>query len=183
MTTRPTNTVHVASATEDRNPATDEIDAVPTRRALEMLHTEDARVIPAVAAVLPTLATLVDTATERVGAGGRVHYFGAGTSGRLAVLDAAELRPTYGVDDVVIAHHAGGTDALVVAAENVEDRDADGARDAADVTGSDVAIGVTASGRTPYVAGALRFARAAGASHGTAASRHWRPPGRFPPRW
>lgn len=155
--------VRVAAVTEQRNPATREIDTVTTAELLGMLHAEDARVIPAVAAVLPQLAELVDRSVAAVQAGGHVHYFGAGTSGRLAVLDAAELMPTYGVDDLVVAHHAGGVDALVHAAENVEDDSAAGAEAAAGVTTRDVVIGLTASGRTPFVAGALHAARQAGA--------------------
>lgn len=157
------NRVRVVSPTEQRNPATVEIDRVPTERVLELLHDEDARVLTAVGEVLPTLARLVDAAAERVRAGGTVHYFGAGTSGRLGVLDAAELPPTYGVVDAVIAHHAGGMAALLTAQENVEDDVAAGSRAAEGITAADVAIGLTASGRTPYVAGALTAARAAGA--------------------
>jgi N-acetylmuramic acid 6-phosphate etherase len=116
-----------------------------------------------VAAALPELAVLVDDAAARVSDGGRVHYFGAGTSGRLGVLDAAELLPTFGLPEgVIIAHHAGGTTALLRAVEDAEDNN-DGA-DTADVTAADVVIGLTASGRTPYVGAALTAARAAGAS-------------------
>jgi N-acetylmuramic acid 6-phosphate etherase len=93
-----------------------------------------------------------------------VHYFGAGTSGRLAVLDAAELPPTFGIDpSLVVAHHAGGFGAISQAIENVEDDAALGARDAGEVNEGDVAVGITASGRTPYVVGALRAAGEAGA--------------------
>jgi len=128
-----------------------------------MLNDEDARVPAAVAAVLPRLAALVDEAAARVAAGGRVHYFGAGTSGRLGVLDAAELLPTFGIDDdVVIAHQAGGPGALLRAVEDAEDAD-DGA-DALEVKEGDLVIGLTASGRTPYVGAALRAARATGAA-------------------
>jgi len=130
---------------------------------VEMLNDEDARVPAAVAAVLPRLAALVDEAAARVAAGGRVHYFGAGTSGRLGVLDAAELLPTFGIDDdVVIAHQAGGPGALLRAVEDAEDAD-DGA-DALEVKEGDLVIGLTASGRTPYVGAALRAARATGAA-------------------
>jgi N-acetylmuramic acid 6-phosphate etherase len=115
-----------------------------------------------VAAVLPVLSALVDEAVERVRAGGRVHYFGAGTSGRLGVLDAAELLPTFGIaDDVVVAHQAGGPGARLRAVEDAEDVE-DGA-DAARVTAADVVIGSTASGRTPYVGAALRAAGEVGA--------------------
>ena len=94
-----------------------------------------------------------------------MHYFGAGTSGRLAVLDAAELLPTFHVPDgLVVAHHAGGMEALLRAVENVEDSEEGGAADAVGVTGQDLVIGLAASGSTPYVAGALKAARAAGAT-------------------
>jgi N-acetylmuramic acid 6-phosphate etherase len=159
---RPRTDVRVTSPTELVNPYTWSIDEVPTIRVVEMLNDEDSRVPAAVAAVLPQLAALVDAAVARVRAGGRVHYFGAGTSGRLGVLDAAELLPTFGItDDLVVAHQAGGPGALVRAIEDAEDVE-DGA-DAAPVTAADVVIGLTASGRTPYVGGALRAARAAGA--------------------
>jgi N-acetylmuramic acid 6-phosphate etherase len=160
MTQQP---VQVQSPTEQVNPRTVHIGTVDTEQALRMLHAEDARVVPAIEPVLPELARLVDESAARVRAGGRVHYFGAGTSGRLAVLDAAELMPTFGWGDVVVAHHAGGPAALLTAVENAEDSEADGARAAAEVGRGDVAIGLTASGRTPYVGGALRAARSAGA--------------------
>ena len=125
MSTPRTN-VRVVSPTEGVNPRTWSIDEVPTLRVVQMINEEDARVPAAVAAVLPRLAALVDEAADRVGAGGRVHYFGAGTSGRLGVLDAAELLPTFGIaDDVVIAHQAGGAPALLRAVEDAED-DEDG---------------------------------------------------------
>jgi N-acetylmuramic acid 6-phosphate etherase len=130
-----------------------------------MVNAEDASVAGAVGAVIPELSRAVDAAVAAVRAGGRVHYFGAGTSGRLAVLDAAELMPTFRTpDDLVIAHHAGGTDALFRAVENVEDSEEGGAADAVGVTASDIVLGLAASGTTPYVAGALEAARAVGAT-------------------
>lgn len=130
-----------------------------------MVNQEDTRVPTAVAAVIPQLAAAVDAAVAAIESGGRVHYFGAGTSGRLAVLDAAELRPTFDApDDLVVAHHAGGTEALLHAVENVEDSEEDGAADAAGVTKHDLVMGLAASGATPYVAGALRAARQVGAT-------------------
>ena len=129
-----------------------------------MLNDEDAKVAGAVAALLPELAVLVDRAVAAIRAGGHVHYFGAGTSGRLAVLDAAELLPTFNAPDgLFVAHHAGGHGALLRAVENVEDDDEAGRRAASVVTAGDVAIGLTASGRTPFVGGALQCAREAGA--------------------
>jgi len=114
--------------------------------------------------VLPELAEVVDRAADRLRDGGRVHYFGAGSSGRIGVLDAAEVVPTFGVPrGLFVAHHAGGDGAVANAVEGAEDDESLGAQAAAEVTASDVAVGLSASGRTPYVAGALRAARAAGA--------------------
>ncbi|TNY36914.1 N-acetylmuramic acid 6-phosphate etherase [Thermomonospora catenispora] len=149
--------------TEGRNPRTVDVDVLPTIEVLRLINAEDTLVPAAVGAVLPQIAQLVDWAVEALRAGGRVHYFGAGTSGRLAVMDAAELPPTFGLWGRFIAHHAGGASALAQAIEGVED-DADlGARDAADVRSGDIAVGIAASGRTPYVAGALRAAQRVGA--------------------
>jgi N-acetylmuramic acid 6-phosphate etherase len=135
-----------------------------TLELLQTLNDEDARVAPAVLQVLPQLAVAVDLAVERIRAGGTVHYFGAGTSGRLAVIDAAELMPTFNAPDgLFVAHHAGGAEALLRAVENAEDDAELGAQEASAVGPRDVVVGVTASGRTPYVAGALAAARATGA--------------------
>lgn len=154
--------VRVSSPTELVNPRTIDIDVVSTLEVVRLLNAEDALVPGAVAEVLPALARLVDDAAEAVAAGGRVHYFGAGTSGRLAVLDAAELKPTFGLPDgVIIAHQAGGAAAFVHAIEDAEDDDS--GEDATDVTAADIVIGLAASGRTPYVAAALAAARAVGA--------------------
>jgi N-acetylmuramic acid 6-phosphate etherase len=153
-----------APPTEQRNPRTDCIDLLPTPAMLGLLHAEDALVPDAVRPALSALATVVDAAANRVRAGGRVHYFGAGSSGRIAVLDAAELQPTFGLaPGVVVAHLAGGMEAMVRAAEGAEDDAAAGGADAADVTAADLVIGLSASGRTPYVAGALAAAAARGA--------------------
>ncbi len=156
--------VNVSAPTEDRNPASVHIDTLPTLEVLELLNAEDATVPAAVAAVLPDLARLVGDAVARIRAGGAVHYFGAGTSGRLAVLDAAELRPTFNAPaGLFTAHHAGGPEALLAAIENVEDDVEAGRREAQILGAHDVAIGLTASGRTPYVRGALDVARERGA--------------------
>ncbi|WP_281406943.1 N-acetylmuramic acid 6-phosphate etherase [Arthrobacter zhaoguopingii] len=152
-------------STERRNPATVDLDTRSTTAILEAMNNEDAVVPGAVRAVLPPLSQLVDRAVEAVQGGRRVHYFGAGTSGRLGVLDAAELLPTFNLEEgVVVAHHAGGDAALVRALENVEDSWESGASDAADVAPGDVCVGIAASGRTPYVGGALETARRRGAS-------------------
>jgi N-acetylmuramic acid 6-phosphate etherase len=150
--------------TEGRNPRTVDIDLLPTLDVLRLINAEDERVPGAVGRVLPQVAQAVDLAVDALRAGGRVHYFGAGTSGRLAVLDAAELPPTFGIDpSLFVAHHAGGFGALSQAIEDIEDDDTLGARDAEDVRLGELAVGITASGRTPYVIGALRAAARQGA--------------------
>jgi N-acetylmuramic acid 6-phosphate etherase len=156
--------IRVTAPTEERNPRTHDIDVVPTLEMLALLNAEDALVPPAVGKALPQLAVLVDRAVELVRLGGRVHYFGAGTSGRVAIMDAAELLPTYGLgEETVLAHHAGGDSALSRALESVEDSEQQGELDAAGVAAGDVVVGVAASGRTPYVGGALRHGRRLGA--------------------
>jgi N-acetylmuramic acid 6-phosphate etherase len=150
--------------TEQRNPRTLDIDELSTLDMLRLLNAEDATVATAVSHALPELARAVDWVVAAIRADGRVHYFGAGTSGRIATLDAAEVCPTFGLPDgVFVAHQAGGERALRSPMEGVEDDVALGEQDAGGVTAIDVAIGITASGRTPYVAGALRAAREAGA--------------------
>lgn len=156
--------VRVSAPTEGRNPRTLDIDTLPTLELLRRINAEDRRVPEAVAAVLPALAVAVDGAAARYRAGGRIHYFGAGTSGRIAVLDAVELWPTFSVSpERFVAHLAGGAEAMVRSREGSEDDADSGAADAADVRAGDVAVGLAASGRTPYVRGAMRAARAAGA--------------------
>jgi N-acetylmuramic acid 6-phosphate etherase len=154
----------VEAPTEGRNPRSIDLDLLPTRDLLELINDEDARVAPAVAAALPELEVAVDLAVDSLREGGSVHYFGAGTSGRIAAMDAAELPPTYGVEPhLVVAHHAGGAQALDAALEDVEDDVASGTQAAGALTSGDVAVGLTASGRTPYVVGALDEARRRGA--------------------
>lgn len=141
------------------------IDVLPTRDVLGLLNAEDAIVPGAVRAVIGALADVVDTAADRVRRGGRVHYYGAGSSGRIAVLDATELAPTFGLaPGVVIPHLAGGDAAMTRAVEGAEDDEARGGAEArAEVGDRDVVIGLSASGRTPYVAGALAAASRCGA--------------------
>lgn len=159
------NEARVDAPTEDRHPGTTAIDSGSSLDILRALNAEDATVPAAVAELLPRLAELVDIAVDALRTGHCVHYFGAGTSGRLAVLDAAELMPTFNAPDgLFVAHHAGGPDALVRAVENVEDDAALGRREAEAVNAGDVVIGLTASGRTPYVAGALERATERGAT-------------------
>jgi N-acetylmuramic acid 6-phosphate etherase len=161
----PPDMVRVESPTELRNPATTDIDQLSTLDILYRINAEDATVPGAVAAVLPELARLVDFAVAALRAGHRVHYVGAGTSGRLAVLDAAELIPTFNIPaDWFMPHHAGGAGALLRAVENAEDdADAGAAEMREGVHAGDVVVGLTASGRTPYVVGALEAARELGA--------------------
>lgn len=152
-----------SSPTEQRNPRTTDIDQRPALEVLRLLNTEDATVAEAVSLALPDLARVVEWAVEAIRGGGCVHYFGAGTSGRLAVLDAAEVGPTFGAAGAFAAHLAGGDAAVRSPTEGMEDDEALGGRDASIVTATDVAIGITASGRARYVAGALRAGRESGA--------------------
>ncbi|KFU78986.1 N-acetylmuramic acid 6-phosphate etherase [Amycolatopsis lurida] len=165
MMTVPRQVVHVDSPTEQRNPRTTDIDLMSTMGILGAINAEDRRVPEAVAAVLPQVARAVDFAVEALRSGNRVHYFGAGTSGRLATLDAAELVPTFNVpSDWFIAHHAGGARALRQAVEDAEDNAKAGAAEVAEsVAPGDFVLGLTASGRTPYVLGALAAASRRGA--------------------
>jgi N-acetylmuramic acid 6-phosphate etherase len=150
--------------TEERNPRSASIDRMSTIELLRLINAEDRTVPVAVAAVLPQIAATVDLAVEALSGGHRVHYVGAGTSGRIAVLDAAELIPTFGLEPGrVVAHIAGGVAALTRSAEAAEDDEDAGTAVVEDVAAGDLVIGVTASGRTPYVRAALVTARAKGA--------------------
>ena len=152
-------------ATEQANPNTSDIDLQDTFGVLERINAEDQHVARAVRAALPSLARAVDLALERWRIGGRVVLFGAGTSGRLAMLDAAELPPTFDVSpDRYLARMAGGPTAFLRAVEGAEDDRAGGAAAAADLRAEDVAFGIAASGRTPWVLGALEAAGAIGAA-------------------
>jgi len=157
--------VRVEAPTERRNAATERIDTLDTIGVLELINAEDAGVAAAVAAALPQVARAVDLAVACLRTGGRVHYAGAGSSGRYGVLDAAEIPPTYGFPaDRFVAHIAGGAPALVRAVEEVEDDEDAGRAAVGTVAAGDLVIGITASGRTPYVAGALAGARARAAA-------------------
>ncbi|RLK59891.1 MULTISPECIES: N-acetylmuramic acid 6-phosphate etherase [Actinokineospora] len=164
--TVPRQSVHVDSPTERRNPRTTEIDRMSTLDILRTINSEDQLVPTAVAAALPHLSRAVDMATEALQSGHRVHYVGAGTSGRLATLDAAELTPTYNVPaEWFLVHHAGGPSALREAVEGAEDDESEGAAEMRrDARPGDFVLGLTASGRTPYVLGALAEAHRIGAS-------------------
>ncbi len=155
----------VVAPTEQRDVAGSDLDLLPTLDLLRRINAEDAVVPSAVEQALPELARVVDLAVAALQAGRNVHYFGAGTSGRMAAMDAAELVPTFDLEPGrVVAHPAGGMQALDAAVEGVEDDAASGRAAADGLVAGDVALGLAASGRTPYVAGALEQARSVGAS-------------------
>jgi N-acetylmuramic acid 6-phosphate etherase len=151
--------------TERSNSRTADIDRLDTLGVLERLNDEDLLVAPAVRAALPQVAHAVDLALERWQRGGRIVLFGAGTSGRLAALDAAELGPTFGVPaERYLARIAGGVGAFEAAVEGAEDDRVAGRAAADDLTSADLAFGIAASGRTPWVLAALEHARQVGAA-------------------
>jgi N-acetylmuramic acid 6-phosphate etherase len=156
-----------ALLTEQRNPATREIDRLSTIELLRVINQEDSRVAAAVEAALPSIAAALDLIAARMAAGGRLFYTGAGTSGRLGVLDASECPPTFNVPpDLVVGFIAGGDGALRRSVEGAEDSPEQGAEDLTGYgcTAADVLVGIAASGRTPYVQGAMRRARELGAA-------------------
>ncbi|GGE58537.1 N-acetylmuramic acid 6-phosphate etherase [Nesterenkonia cremea] len=163
MTADPQQSSPYLPPTERRNPRSTELDELSTVEVLRLLNQEDRAAVDAVSEVLEELAPLVERAADRLREGGTVHYFGAGTSGRLGVLDASELRPTFNLEPGrVVGHIAGGQRALVEAVENAEDSEQEGREAAADLGPADIAIGVAASGSTPFVGGALQAAGRAG---------------------
>jgi N-acetylmuramic acid 6-phosphate etherase len=155
-----------ALLTEQANPASARIDRLPTEEMLRVINDEDRRVAESVAAELPAIARAVDGIVEAIGKGGRLFYIGAGTSGRLGVLDAAECPPTFNVaPDLVQGIIAGGEGALSRATETTEDEPGIGVRDLRlhGFRAGDVLCGIAASGRTPYVLGAIDEANRMGA--------------------
>jgi len=152
--------------TEKRNRRSENIDELSTRQIVDLINTEDALVPAAVARQRKHIAAAVDMVVERLTKGGRLFYIGAGTSGRLGVLDASECPPTFGVSPLLVQGIiAGGRRALVRSAEGAEDCAADGAEaiDKKHVKPVDVVVGLAACGMTPYVHGALNRARQIGA--------------------
>ena len=152
--------------TEQRNPRSRGLDKKSTLEVLRLLNREDAHVAASVRRELPKIAQAVDAIVKAFGKGGRLFYVGAGTSGRLAVLDAAECPPTFGTKpSMVQAIIAGGGKALRRSVEGAEDSATAGARDlsSAGFSKRDVVVGIAASGTTPYVLGALKFAKRHGA--------------------
>src|SRR5947207_6663978 len=152
--------------TEARNPASTNLDELSPLQLVRLMNSEDARVIPAVAAQAEAIARAVEAIAGRLRVGGRLVYAGAGTSGRLGVLDATECPPTFNSPPgQVVGVIAGGPAALTRAVEGAEDQPEYGERDlgALGVSARDVVVGIATSGRTPYVLGAVAFARRQGA--------------------
>lgn len=153
--------------TESRNPASAAIDTLPTLEMLAVINNEDKQVPLAVEATLPQIAQVVDKVVEAFAHGGRLIYSGAGTSGRLGILDASECPPTYGTPrEQVVGLIAGGHPAILQAVENAEDNPEMGEQDLhnLDFNARDVLVGIAASGRTPYVLGAMAYAKSVGAT-------------------
>ena len=156
-----------ALPTEARNPASTELDRMGTEELVRLINAEDATVAAAVEREAPSIAAAIDLIAERLERGGRLVYAGAGTSGRLGVLDAAECPPTFNADSAqVVGLIAGGSEALARAVEGAEDSAEAGAADlrAIGLNADDAVVGIAASGRTPYVIGALDHARSVGAA-------------------
>ncbi|MCQ9066274.1 N-acetylmuramic acid 6-phosphate etherase [Vibrio diabolicus] len=152
---------------EGRNPETMDIDLLPSFDIVQRLNQQDKLVPIAVERVLPEIAQAVDKITEAFKVGGRLFYIGAGTSGRLGVLDASECPPTFGTDpEMVVGIIAGGKEAMFRAKEGAEDDPALGEQDLKEsaLTQRDVVVGIAASGRTPYVIGGLEYANELGAT-------------------
>ena len=154
-------------ASETRNPRTTDIDLLPTEELLISINSEDQLVARAVEQEIPNIAKAVEVIVEAFRAGGRLIYIGAGTSGRLGVLDASECPPTFSVHpDMVVGVIAGGDRALRRSSEGAEDDRQQGMADLRDldVSSKDVVVGIAASGRTPYTIGAIDHARSLGAA-------------------
>ena len=152
---------------EERNPNTMDIDLLPTAEVLRVMNREDRSVADAVGKVIPEIARAVDSIVDAFAKGGRLIYLGAGTSGRLGVLDAAECPATFSVPaDMVLGLMAGGADAFSKASEGAEDNAEAGVEALKDIglIRRDVVVGITVSGRTPYVVGGLTYAKALGAT-------------------
>ncbi|PWK15626.1 N-acetylmuramic acid 6-phosphate etherase [Tumebacillus permanentifrigoris] len=153
-------------ATEQTNAQSDTLDRMSALEIVQLMNGEDRTVAEAVAQEVPRIAAAVDQIADRLRRGGRLLYLGAGTSGRLGVLDASECPPTFGIEaDLVVGVVAGGPDAVVEAREGAEDDSDAGATDLQShrLTAADIVVGLSASGRTPYVAGGLRYAKQVGA--------------------
>jgi N-acetylmuramic acid 6-phosphate etherase len=154
------------SVTESTNPASEDLDLLSTIELVRLINAEDEKIAGAVASQAEVIAQAIDLIASKLEAGGRLILMGAGTSGRLGVLDAAECAPTFNADpEQVIGLIAGGDAAILKAVEGAEDSTSFGAHDLASIglNRDDVVVGIAASGRTPYVIGALDYARSRGA--------------------
>ena len=152
--------------TESRNPASDGIDELSALEIVRVMNSEDAQIAAAVGAEAVRIATAVDRIAAAIRGGGRLIYLGAGTSGRLGVLDASECPPTFSTPpEMVVGVIAGGSAALTRSIEGAEDSPQQGQQDLEDVgfSANDVLVGIATSGRTPYVVGGLSYARSLGA--------------------
>ncbi|MCM3244298.1 N-acetylmuramic acid 6-phosphate etherase [Cytobacillus firmus] len=152
--------------TEQRNPKTMEVDLMTTEEIITIINQEDAIVPNAIAREIPHIVKVVDEITDSFKKGGRLIYVGAGTSGRLGIIDASECPPTYGTDpEMVVGIIAGGKEAMTEAVEGAEDDSEQGRQDVADIqlSDKDVLVGIAASGRTPYTIGALQYGNEVGA--------------------
>lgn len=152
--------------TERRNPTSAHIDSCSTLEMVTIMQQEDSKIAAAIEKILPAIARAIDETSQRLERGGRLFYLGAGTSGRLGILDASECPPTYGTDpELVQGLIAGGIPAIFRAQEGAEDNPDLAVEDLKehDFTEKDVLVGIAASGRTPYVIGGLNYAKALGA--------------------
>lgn len=159
-------TMNIRSLTsEQRNQASANLDQLSTIELVELLNKEDQKVALAIQPILPAIASAIDVIASALQLGGRLIYIGAGTSGRLGILDASECPPTFGVDSQIVQGIiAGGQQAMFSAQEGAEDDVNAGKNDltAIELTPQDVVVGIAASGRTPYVIGALNYANELG---------------------
>lgn len=156
----------MTSTTEQENPKSRQIDRLPTIDIVRLINAEDAKVAAAVQLALPQIAEAIDAIVEALSRGGRLFYVGAGTSGRLGILDAVETVPTFSAPpELVQGIIAGGYGALTQSIEGAEDKPEEARRDLIErgATAADIICGIAASGRTPYVIGALEYAREIGA--------------------
>jgi N-acetylmuramic acid 6-phosphate etherase len=168
--------------TEQRNPASKNLDRMRAMEIVRLMNREDRKVAIAVGGEIPAIARAVDAIVSGVGKGGRLFYVGAGSSGRMGVLDAAECPPTFGTSPKMVqALIAGGRRAITHAVEGAEDSIRNGERDlrAKRLTRNDVVVGIAASGTTPYVLGALKYARSRGAATVAVTSNLRMPVGRL----
>jgi N-acetylmuramic acid 6-phosphate etherase len=164
------NMVNISNLkTEVRNEKTMNLDLLSVKEIIEIMNDEDINVIETIKKSLPEIEKLINTTIEVIADGGRIIYIGAGTSGRMGLMDAVECRPTFNCDDEFIGLIAGGEKAFIRAAEGAEDSKEMAVADLKNInlSSKDIVIGIAASGRTPYVIGGLEYAREVGAKTGS----------------